>query len=367
MKFNQLSENDRDAFFTLAHLCEPADEIVNQALAHHKPVAVIEMLLAGRIKPLSRPRIHAAFADFQLEKELASAEAIGARFITRGETGWPQQLECLAEESPWVLWTLGSADFRILSLKSVAVVGARACSPYGRTIATGWSADLSENGLTIVSGGAIGIDISAHQGALQVGAPTLCVLAGGVQSRYPISNEQVFARIMDCGAIISESPPAQEPRRQRFLTRNRIIAALTLGTLVIEASTRSGTESTATRANQMGRTVMGVPGSVHSPESEGVHKLISQGAALFVASPLDVLRVMKLEPEETLARQETSDWRSLTQRELDVWEALPQRGGCVPADLIHTANYSLPEIMASLTELEIKEMARSDGFLWRRV
>ncbi len=366
MKVDQLPGNDRDAYFVLAHLCEPADEIVNRALMTHGPVSVIEMLLAGRIKPLSRPRIHNAFAEFSLEKECDFAHAIGSRFITRGETGWPQQLDCLAEEAPWVLWSLGSADFRILSLKSLAIVGARACTPYGREVAIRWSGELSESGLTIVSGGAIGIDVSAHQGALQVGAPTLCVLAGGVHSRYPASNEHVFAKIMDCGAIVSESPPRQEPRRQRFLTRNRIIAALTLGTLVIEASNRSGTESTATRAHQMNRTVMGVPGSVQSTQSEGVHDLISQGVASFVASPADVLRAMKLEPQKLPDKQQTLDWRSLSQRELDVWEALPQRGGCLPADLIGKANHSLPEIIASLTELEIKEMARSDGFVWRR-
>lgn len=366
MRIDQLPENDRDAYFTLAHLCEPADEIVNRALTKHRPTSVIEMLLSGRIKPMSRPRIHGAFTEFSLDKEQDFALAIGARFITRGETGWPQQLECLAEESPWVLWSLGSADFRILSLKSLAIVGARACTPYGRDIAISWSGELSESGLTVVSGGAIGIDVSAHQGALQVGAPTLCVLAGGVHSRYPASNEHVFAKIMDCGAIVSESPPRQEPRRQRFLTRNRIIAALTLGTLVIEASNRSGTESTAHRAHQMNRTVMGVPGSVQSSQSVGVHSLISQEVASLVASPADVLRVMKLEPPKFAEKEHKLDWRSLSQRELDVWEALPQRGGCFPADLIGTSNYSLPEIMACLTELEIKEMAHSDGFLWRR-
>lgn len=372
MKLHQLPDNDRDAFFTLAHLCEPADDVVNQALISHTPVAVIDMLLSGRIKPLSRPRIHAAFANFSLEKERDHAEKIGARFITRGETGWPQQLECLAEESPWILWSLGSADFRIISLKSLAIVGARACTPYGRDIATNWSRELSVEGLTVISGGAIGIDISAHRGALQAGAPTLCVLAGGVQSRYPAANEHDFAKIMDCGALISESPPHQDPRRQRFLTRNRIIAALTLGTLVVEAANRSGTESTATRAHLMDRTVMGIPGSVHSALSEGVHGLISQGLATFVASPRDVLRVMKLEPQKIVEtdmskKVNVSDWRSLSQRELDVWEAMPHRGGCLPADLIQTSKYSLPEIMVSLTELEVKEMVRSDGFMWRRI
>ena len=215
MNHNQLPDNDRDAYFALAHICEPADEVVNQALVIHGPIAVLDLLLAGRIKPLSRPRIHAAYSNFCLNREIDFAGSIGAGFVTRGEIGWPQQLDCLAEEAPWVLWSLGSADFRVLSLKSLAIVGARACTPYGRDIASTWSAQLSRKGLTIVSGGAIGIDVSAHIGSMQEGKPTLCVLAGGVQARYPVSNEHVFSKILDCGAIISESPPRQEPVHRR--------------------------------------------------------------------------------------------------------------------------------------------------------
>jgi DNA processing protein len=366
MKLHQLPNNDREAYFALAHICEPADDIINRALSSHSPLAVLELLLAGRIKPLSRPRIRAAYSDFCLEKEIDFSASIGARFITRGETGWPQQLDCLDDETPWVLWSLGGADFRVLSLQSLAIVGARSCTPYGRNVAHTWASDLSRRGLTIVSGGAIGIDVSAHMGALQAGEPTLCVLAGGVQARYPASNEHVFSKILDCGAILSESPPRQEPRRQRFLTRNRLIAALTLGTVVVEASTRSGTESTATRAHHMNRTVMGVPGSIHSSQSEGVHNLIAQGVASLVASPQDVLQVMKIEEREETQKSESQDWRTLTQCELDVWEALPQRGGCLPADLVGKAHRSLPEVLSCLTELELKDMATSDGFLWRR-
>jgi DNA processing protein len=139
-----------------------------------------------------------------------------------------------------------------------------------------------------------------------------------------------------------------------------------MGTLVVEAASRSGTESTATRAHQMDRTVMGVPGSIHSSQSEGVHSLIAQGVASFVASPGDVLRVMKLDTQEESRRKESHDWRALSQRELDVWEALPKRGGRLPADLVARAHWSLPEILVILTELELKEMATSDGFLWRR-
>lgn len=366
MKANQIPSGSREAFFTLAHLCEPGDPIINSALASFSPSEVIEQLLVGVLRPQSKPRIAQRFSEFSLAKELDYSESIGAKFITRGEMGWPRQLDSLESEVPWVIWSLGSADFRMLSVKSLAIIGTRACTPYGRDIALRWAGELSCSGLTVVSGGALGIDIAAHSGALQTGNPTLCVLAGGVQVRYPAANEHVFNKIVDCGSILSESPPREHPRRQRFLTRNRIIAALTLGTLIVEASSRSGTVSTATRAQDMGRFVMGVPGSINSPQSEGVHTLITQKVATFAPSPHEVMRIMNLQTREISKPVTALDWRSLPQRELDVWEALPRKGGCSVEDLQTKSLRSLTEIMASLTELELKNMARSDGFLWRR-
>jgi DNA processing protein len=367
MKPNQIPTSDRDAYFTLSHLCEPADVAVSRALAESSPQRVIERLIVGDLKKKSHPLIADRFGNFSLEKEIDFCQSINAKFITRGEIGWPRQLSDLDESEPWTIWSLGSADFRIACLQSVAIVGTRDMSPYGRGIAYEWAGQIAESGATVVSGGAIGIDISAHRGALSVQRPTVCVMAGGVQARYPVSNEHIFSAIMDSGILVSESPPRESPRRQRFLTRNRLIAALTQATLVVEASRRSGSASTAGHAHALGRAVLGVPGSVFSAQSEGIHNLISSGTATLVTRVEDVLRHLSIgvvdekEPGVT-----PGEWRNLAQRELDVWEAIPRRGGLSIEEIATQAQWRVPEVIASLTELTLKGMVFNDGMHWKR-
>ncbi len=366
MRPNQIPVSDRDAYFTLSHLCEPADSAISDALIDSTPQRVIERILGGSLKKNSQPFLAERFLNFSLEKEIDFCRSINAHFITRGEIGWPRQLADLAETEPWTIWSLGSADFRLACVRSIAMVGTRDLTPYGRGIAHGWAGEISQHGPTVLSGGAIGIDISAHKGALSVQKPTVCVLAGGVQARYPASNEHIFSEIMECGVLISESPPRESPRRQRFLTRNRLIAALTQVTLVVEASRRSGSSSTAEQAHAMGRKVLGVPGSIHSAQSEGVHNLIAEGTAVLVRTPSDVLRHLSIAVGEEPESENPRDWRKLPQRELDIWEAIPRRGGLLIADIATKAQWSIPDVMAGLTELELRRMVSSDGMNWRR-
>jgi DNA processing protein len=366
MKPNEIPACDRDAFFTLSHLCEPADGAVSEALAAAPPQKVIERLLVGDLKKNSRTFVADRFAKFSLERELDFCESINAQFITRGEIGWPRQLADLDETEPWTIWSLGSADFRLACLRSIAIVGTRDLTPYGRGIAREWAGEIARKGPTVLSGGAIGIDISAHKGALSVQKPTVCVLAGGVHARYPSSNEHVFSEIMDSGILISESPPRESPRRQRFLTRNRLIAALTQITLVVEASRRSGSASTAGHAHALGRTVLGVPGSVHSAQSEGVHNLIAAGTAILVNSVDDVMRHFSLAMPDEQRAEANNDWRSLPQRELDVWESIPCRGGIQVEEIVSKAQWHISDVMASLTELTLRGLVTSDGIIWKR-
>ena len=366
MKPNEIPACDRDAFFTLSHLCEPADAVVSAALEGSSPQRVIERLLVGDLKEKSREFIADRFTKFSLEREFDFCESINARFITRGEIGWPRQLADLDETEPWTIWSLGSADFRVACLRSIAIVGTRDLTPYGRGIAREWAGEIARNGPTVLSGGAIGIDISAHKGALSVRKPTVCVLAGGVHARYPASNEHVFSEIMESGILISESPPRDSPRRQRFLTRNRLIAALTQVTLIVEASRRSGSASTAGHAHALGRTVLGVPGSVHSAQSEGIHNLIAAGTAILVTSVDDVLRHFSIAIPDEQIPSAIIDWRSLPQRELDVWESIPRRGEMRLEEIVSKAQWHVSEVMASLTELTLMGMVTSDGISWKR-
>jgi DNA processing protein len=187
------------------------------------------------------------------------------------------------------LWVRGAAGLDDLLERAVAMVGARACSAYGEHVAGDLAAGLAEKGMTIVSGGAYGIDAAAHRGALAAAGRTVAFVASGVDVDYPRGNAALFERIAASGAIVSELPPGCSPTRQRFHTRNRLLAASTLGTVVVEASPRSGSLNIASWARRCGRPVMAVPGPVTSSASAGTHELIRDHAARLVTAVADVL------------------------------------------------------------------------------
>ncbi|KIF67740.1 hypothetical protein HY68_02335, partial [Streptomyces sp. AcH 505] len=185
--------------------------------------------------------------------------ALGGRFVCPGDQEWPSQLDDLGAAAPIGLWVRGGPDLRLWALRSVAVVGARACTPYGAHMAAGLGAGLAERGWVVVSGGAFGVDAAAHRGALAAGGATVAVLACGVDVVYPRGHAELIARIAEQGLVIGELPPGDHPTRSRFILRNRVIAALTRGTVVVEAQYRSGSLVTARSAQRLGRHTIGVP------------------------------------------------------------------------------------------------------------
>lgn len=196
------------------------------------------------------------------------------------EAEWPRQLDDLGDRRPLGLWVRGPADLRMWALRSVAVVGARACTEYGAHMAATLSAELAERGWVVVSGGAYGVDGAAHRGALGSGGATVAVLACGVDRPYPRGHTGLITRIAEQGLVIGELPPGDHPTPSRFILRNRVIAALTRGTVVVEAAHRSGSLVTARAARRLGRHTMGVPGPATSGRSAGVHELLRQEAVL---------------------------------------------------------------------------------------
>lgn len=223
--------------------------------------------------------------------DAAAADLPGARLVLFGDPEYPTQLADL-EEPPLVLWVRGPLDLRLAAMRSVAVVGARAATGYGQRIATQMGADLARSGWAVVSGAAFGIDAAAHRGALSVSGPTIAVLACGVDVAYPKAHDTLLAAIADDAAVISELPPGAAPLRFRFLSRNRIIAALTRGTVVVEAALRSGAVATANRANDLGRPVMAVPGPVDVAASAGTNRMLHDQSARAVRDGTDVERVI---------------------------------------------------------------------------
>jgi DNA processing protein len=219
------------------------------------------------------------------EALLATAERVGARAVIPEDDEWPHQLDDLARISrasdgraverdtdpPHCIWVRGDVPLADAFQRSVAVVGARAASNYGTYVATDMAHGLAERGWTVVSGGAYGIDAAAHRAALSAGGLTTAVLACGVDRPYPLGHANLFDRIGEAGLLISEWPFGSAPHRLRFLIRNRVIAAATRGTVVVEAAGRSGARQTLGRARALGRAAMAVPGPVTSAMSVGCH------------------------------------------------------------------------------------------------
>ncbi len=222
---------------------------------------------------------------------LAEMARRGVRVVVPGEAEFPSQLLDLPEP-PLALWVRGPLDLRAAALRSVAVVGARACTAYGERATVAVAGGLAADGWAVVSGGAFGIDAAAHRAALAVGGPTIAVLACGVDVTYPRAHDALLARIGDSGLVVSELPPGSQPLKHRFLARNRVIAALSRGTVVVEAARRSGAVSTASRALELGRVVMAVPGPVTSMASSGTNRLLHEQVARAVSDSDEVVSLL---------------------------------------------------------------------------
>ena len=267
--------------FILANICEPGDSRLNKIANSYN---WSEMVLDPKLLPeIYQSKITADKISKLLD------EFVLANFLTPSSEFWPSGLNDLGFNCPIGLWYRGQIEK--LNPISIAIVGARGASVYGVNAASEIAMELAALNINIISGGAIGIDAASHQGALQGNGITVAVMAGGVDCLYPKTNSILFERILETGLIISEVPPDSQPLRHRFLIRNRLIAAISRATLVVEARIKSGAMSTANEATNLGRDVMAVPGSIRSATSTGCHKLIRDGAVL-VSSAAEICELV---------------------------------------------------------------------------
>jgi DNA processing protein len=282
--------------------------------------------------------------------DIEAGQRSGARLIIPGTPEWPTQLDQLGHSRPLGLWAHGNADLRFSCLKSVAVVGARAATAYGSYIAAEFGVGLSESGWTVVSGGAFGVDGAAHKGALTAEAPTVVVLACGVDVSYPSAHEPLFAAIREKGIVISECPPGVHPTRARFLIRNRLIAALSRGTVVVEAALRSGALNTATHALSLNRHLGAVPGPITSAMSAGCHKLLRERKAICITSPEDVVDLVGVMGDDVSPqpRAPAVPRDKLNEPTRKVLDAVPARGGAGPASIAVAAGVGLDTTLSAL-------------------
>ncbi|HUY47598.1 MAG TPA: DNA-processing protein DprA [Streptosporangiaceae bacterium] len=294
-------DDPRAACARLTYLAEPAnpilgallqvlppDEVVAAIRSGNIPAARLAETQAARIRPMLAGW-RAQLASVPPDAGVAQHAANGIHLLCPGDPEWPSRLDDLGVGRPYALWVRGTTDPQSLCGKSVAVVGSRAATAYGIHVSAEITTTLSADGWAIVSGGAYGIDAAAHRAALAAGGPTVVVLACGPDIAYPRGHARLFDAVAANGAIISESPPGTPPDRARFLARNRLIAALACGTLVVEASPRSGTLVTARHAIELGRPMMAVPGPVTSAMSAGCNALLRDRRAECVTCAADVL------------------------------------------------------------------------------
>jgi DNA processing protein len=263
---------ERSARMRLTQLAEPGDSKLGAALATQSAASLLD-----RIERFDRtlPGVEHYRSRLVVDPAapLRRLDEIEGRFVIPGDGEWPTQLMALDVTAPVGLYVVGS-DIRLAAARSVAMVGSRAATDYGATVASEIATDLALRGWAVVSGGAYGIDAAAHRGALVAGGVTIAALAFGIDTVYPRGHSELFEQIRSSGgALVAELPPGATPTKPRFLLRNRLIAALTRGTVVVEARLRSGALNTAAHARRLHRQVMVVPGPVTSANSAGCHKL----------------------------------------------------------------------------------------------
>lgn len=362
----------------LSRAVEPGNRALWAYVEARGPVAVAAELRDGQGPRRLQQAVGPRAAEDRSMKDLQRARSLSIRLIHPGIPEWPGEAITKMQVAagggseavvpPLALWIRGPADLATVTSHAVAIVGARASTPYGDHVAADIASDLANRTYTVLSGGAFGIDASAHRGALAVGGVTIAVLASGVDRPYPAGNETMFNRILQDGLLISEWPPGCAPMRQRFLVRNRLIAGLAAGTVVVEAALRSGARSTAARAQDLGTPVMAVPGPVTSAMSMGCLELLRSPGVIPVGTGAHVLEAVgRIGSDLTEhAVGPTTPFDDLTPEQRMVLEAVPKRRPATVESIAMVAGVRVPQAQAHLTLLELIGLVLERPTGWRR-
>ncbi|MDO5670713.1 MAG: DNA-processing protein DprA [Corynebacterium sp.] len=321
------------------------------------------------------------------EEDLAAAAVVGARLITPESAEWPRAEFDLAfgfaatgrsdhvrsyqadAVPPHGLWVRGGPLGAAVA-QSVGVVGTRAVTRYGVEATRQIAAGLATHHWTVVSGGALGIDTAAHEAALGAGGLTVAVTACGIDRTYPARNTGLFDRIADHGCVVTEYPPGTPPQRHRFLTRNRLVAALTTGTVIVEAAWRSGALNTLSWAEGLGRVTMAVPGPITGSGSLGCHERIKAGRAQLVTGSDDIRALLGAAGALDVAEQyelafSATPVQSLSRNELRVFDAIDPAGSAAQ-EVAAAAGLPIPLTVHLLMELINRGVVAREGTVWRR-
>ena len=371
----QVGSDERRARVAWSRVLELRRERMSEDLARLH----VEVLRLGHVEAWHRlvdgdlPRCasaHARVASVDVDAELDRVTRLGARVVVPGDTDWPETLSVPGIE-PHLLHVRGDACLADLASRSVAVVGSRASSGYGEAIARDLGAGLARRGWTTVSGAAFGIDAAAHLGSLAVDGPAIIVLPCGPDRTYPEGNRRLIDAVAERGVVITELATGTVAMRHRFLARNRIIAALSATTVVVEAGLRSGSLNTAGWAESLGRPVGAVPGPVTQMSSAGCHEWIQKVRASLVTDADDVLALAAPvgeavdQPVELLGPARTHDAMSAGQRR--VHDLLAQHRGTSAGAVAHELALPVDEVLADLSLMSLDGWVEQDeDGGWRR-
>lgn len=351
---------------TLSVVNEPGHPGMARLVAAHGSAAVLAALRDAATGPdltgALRQDVAARLADADPVRALRDADERGIRFLIPGDQEWPVCLDDLSRAPvlhdrggpPVGLWVRGAGRLDELVTSAVAVVGSRSATSYGGDVAADLGAGLAQAGYTVVSGAAVGIDHAAHRAALVCDGPSIAVLACGPDRAYPRAHAPLLDRIAETGVVVSEAPLGGAPTRVRFLARNRLIAALSQGTVVVEAAIRSGALNTASWAAGLGRVLMGVPGPVTSATSQGVHEMIRNRDALLVTRAAEVVEAVGPMGEGTLSPLRASGGvrDRLTTQERQVLDAVPVASPAPAERIARAAGLHPPTVSGALRRLE---------------
>lgn len=344
--------DERTIRAALTMLGDAGNERIGADIAEHGLNAACDKWMSGA-GPKNFPDRFAKVLT-KVEVQFAELTRMGGRFLVPCDIEWPEQLDDLEYGAPLGLWVRGNGNLRELSHRMLAIVGARAATSYGERIASELAAQAAGSQIVTISGAAYGIDAAAHRGSLAGGGATVAVLACGIDVAYPAAHAGLLDRIALDGLVISEAALTASPHKRHFLVRNRLIAALSSSTIVVEAALRSGSLSTGNWAAAIGRDVWGVPGPITSATSAGVHVAIKDGVMQLMSSFDDVLKKFPSENMPSLGFVEDLVLKCLANGPTNVERiARALESHCSAAD-----------VQAVLTLLEITGRARNGSRGW---
>ncbi|MGV0834863.1 DNA-processing protein DprA [Mycolicibacterium thermoresistibile] len=364
MTDQRAADQEDRAWAYLARVAEPPCPALAALVDRVGPVEAAELIRRAEVNPRLAQYTQARRDWDCAATDLEVLSRLGGRLVTAHDPDWPVLAFTAFGGSavsrrpdghrPLVLWVVGEMGLSEVADRAAAIVGTRAASSYGEHVAADLATGLVARDVAVVSGGAYGIDGVAHRATLAGDGVTVAVLAGGVDVRYPAGHATLLQRIAEHGLLISEYPPGTRPSRRRFLTRNRLVAALSGATVVVEAGVRSGAANTAAWAGALGRPVGAVPGPVTSASSVGCHVLLRDRAASVVTRAEEIVELVgrcgELAPE--LPRP-SSPLDGLTDTELRVYEALPARAARTADQIAVTCGLPPQEVLAPLSMLEL--------------